>query len=186
MPAHKKEAACNEGVFQMKSPLRILHLEDEPLDCELVESALDRDGIACKIFRVETSDDFIEAIDSGGFDIIFADHSLPGFDGLSALAIAKERCPGIPFIFISGTMGEELAIETLKRGAKDYVLKDRISRLAPSVRRALEEVAEKLERMKAIGYPMSNYGILPPICNLPGRKKGPGLPVKYTMNWGRR
>jgi signal transduction histidine kinase len=150
MPAHKKEAACNEGVFQMKSPLRILHLEDEPLDCELVESALDRDGIACKIFRVETSDDFIEAIDSGGFDIIFADHSLPGFDGLSALAIAKERCPGIPFIFISGTMGEELAIETLKRGAKDYVLKDRISRLAPSVRRALEEVAEKLERMKAI------------------------------------
>ncbi len=140
----------NEGAFQIKAPLRILYLEDEPLDAELVKSALDREDIACKIFRVETGDAFIEAIDNGGFDIIFADHSLPGFDGLSALAIAKERCPSIPFIFISGTMGEELAIETLKRGAKDYVLKDRISRLVPSVRRALEEVAEKFERMKAI------------------------------------
>lgn len=134
----------------MKSPLRILYLEDELLDAELVRSALDEEGIACNILRVETSDDFIEAIDKGGFDIIFADHSLPGFDGLSALAIAKERCPNMPFIFISGTMGEELAIETLKSGATDYVLKDRITRLAPSVRRALEEATEKLERRKAV------------------------------------
>src|SRR5208337_1592023 len=134
----------------MKSSLRILHLEDEQLDAELVKSALDGEGIACKIFRVETSDDFIAAIERGGFDMIFADHSLPGFDGLSALAIAKERCPGIPFIFISGTIGEEMAIETLKSGATDYVLKDRLSRLAPSVRRALEEATEKLERRKAV------------------------------------
>ena len=133
----------------MKSSLRILYLEDEPLDAELVKSTLDAEGIACKIFRVETGDDFIEAIDGDGFDIIFADYSLPGFDGLSALAIAKERWPGIPFIFISGTMGEERAIETLKSGATDYVLKGRISRLAPSVRRALEEATEKLERRKA-------------------------------------
>jgi len=134
----------------VNSSLRILYLEDEPLDAELVRSALEVEGIACDIFRVETSDDFIEAIDSGGFDIIFADHSLPGFDGLSALAIAKERCPNMPFIFITGTMGEELAIETLKSGATDYVLKDRISRLAPSVRRALEEATEKFERRKAV------------------------------------
>ena len=134
----------------MRSSLRILYLEDEPLDAELVQSVLDEEGIACQIFRVETRDDFIEAVDGGGFDIIFADYSLPGFDGLSALAIAKERWPGIPFIFISGTMGEELAIETLKSGATDYVLKDRISRLAHSVRRALEEATEKLERRKAV------------------------------------
>ena len=134
----------------MKSPLRILYLEDEQLDAELVKAALDGEGIACKIFRVETSDDFIAVIDRGGFDIIFADHSLPGFDGLSALNIAKERCPGVPFIFISGTMGEELAIETLKSGATDYVLKNRISRLVPSVRRALEEATEKLEHRKAV------------------------------------
>jgi signal transduction histidine kinase len=134
----------------MKSPLRILYLEDEQPDAELVKSALDGEGIACKIFRVETSDDFIAAIDRGGFDVIFADYSLPGFDGLSALAIAKKRCPGIPFIFISGTMGEELAVETLKSGATDYVLKNSISRLAPSVRRALEEATEKLEHRKAV------------------------------------
>ncbi len=134
----------------MKSSLRILYLEDEPLDADLVRSALHEEGIACRIFRVETSEEFIEAIDGGEFDIIFADYSLPGFDGLSALAIAKEKWPGIPFIFISGTMGEELAIETLKSGATDYVLKDRIARLAPSVRRALEEATEKFERRKAV------------------------------------
>ncbi len=133
----------------MKSPLRILHLEDEPLDAELVKSALAGESIACNMLRVETRDDFISAVERGGFDIIFADYSLPGFDGLSALAVAKERCPGIPFIFISGTMGEELAIDTLKRGATDYVLKDRISRLAPSVLRAFEEATVKSERMKA-------------------------------------
>ncbi len=99
---------------------------------------------------METRDDFLEAIDGGEFEIIFADYSLPGFDGLSALAIAKERWPNVPFIFISGTMGEELAIETLKSGATDYVLKDRLSRLAHSVRRALEEATEKLERRKAL------------------------------------
>src|SRR5208283_2308584 len=93
---------------------------------------------------------FIEAIDGGGFDMIFADYSLPGFDGLSALAISKERCPGIPFIFISGTMGEELAIETLKTGATDYVLKNRISRLIPSVRRALIEAKERSDRREAV------------------------------------
>src|SRR5208337_2478937 len=131
-------------------PLRILHLEDEPLDAELVKSALDGESISFDLFRVETRDDFISAVERGGFDIILADYSLPGFDGLSALAVARKRCPGIPFIFISGTMGEELAIETLKRGATDYVLKDRISRLATSVLRALEEATEKLERRKAL------------------------------------
>ncbi|HXW68891.1 MAG TPA: response regulator [Dissulfurispiraceae bacterium] len=134
----------------MKSSLKILYLEDEPLDVELVKSALEEEGIASKIFRVEARDDFIEALEQELFDIIFADHSLPGFDGLSALAIARERCPGVPFILISGTMGEELAIETLKRGATDYVLKDRITRLAPSVRRALEEAKAKLDHMKAV------------------------------------
>jgi DNA-binding NtrC family response regulator len=134
----------------MKSPLRILHLEDVAFDSELVKSVLAGDGIACEMFRVETRDDFIAAVDRGGFDIIFSDYSLPVFDGLSALAIAREKCPGIPFIFISGTMGEELAIETLKSGATDYVLKNRISRLAPSVRRALEEAKEKSERRKAV------------------------------------
>lgn len=134
----------------MKTSLKILYLEDEALDAELIQSALDGEGIASKMLRVETRDDFIAAVDRGGFDIILADYSLPGFDGLSALDIAKKRCPAIPFIFISGTMGEELAIETLKNGATDYVLKNRISRLIPSVRRALIEARERSERKKAV------------------------------------
>jgi len=134
----------------MQSPLRILHLEDDLLDAELVKSTLDGDGIACKITQVKTRKHFVAAIERGGFDIIFADYSLPDFDGISALAIARIRRPSIPFIFISGAMGEELAIETLKSGATDYVLKNRLSRLIPSVHRALNEAEERSERRKAV------------------------------------
>jgi signal transduction histidine kinase len=134
----------------MKSPLIILHLEDDPIDAELVKSTLAGEDIDCHISRVETRNHFVAAIDRGGFDMIFADYSLPGFDGVSALAIARIRRPLTPFIFISGNMGEELAIETLKSGATDYVLKNRISRLVPSVRRALNEAQERLERRKAV------------------------------------
>jgi signal transduction histidine kinase len=139
------------GTFHMKSPLRILHLEDNPLDAELVKAAMEEDGgVVCDILLVETREGFISAINEGGFDIIFADNSLPGYYGLSALSLAKERCPDVPFIFISGTMGEELAIESLKSGAADYVLKDRILRLVPSVLRALSEAAGHIERRKAV------------------------------------
>ncbi len=134
----------------MKSHLRILHLEDDPLDADFVGSTLAKEDIICDIVRVQTRDDFIREVEKGCFDLIFADYSLPGFDGLSALEIAKRACPNVPFIFVSGKMGEELAIETLKSGATDYVLKDRISRLVPSVRRALREESEKLERRKAV------------------------------------
>jgi len=130
--------------------LRILHLEDDPLDAELVKSALDDEGIACKICLVSARNDFIAAVDNGGFDIILSDFSLPNFDGLSALAIVKERSPDIPFIFVTGIMGEELAIETLKNGATDYVLKTSIARLAPSLQRALREATERSERRKAV------------------------------------
>ncbi len=134
----------------MNSPLRILHLEDDLLDAELVKAILDAEGITTDIFRVEGRDEFITSIDQGGFDIIFVDRALPGFDGIDALAIAKEKCPDIPFIFISGTIGEELAIETLKSGATDYVLKSGIQRLVPSVRRALREAVEHTERRKTL------------------------------------
>ena len=134
----------------MKSHLRILHLEDDPLDAELIGLTLAEDDLTCDIVRVETRDDFVREIGGKQYDLIFADYSMSGFDGLSALEIAKMLCPDVPFIFVSGKMGEELAIETLKSGATDYVLKDRISRLVPSVRRALREEAEKLERRKAV------------------------------------
>lgn len=130
-------------------PLRILHLEDDKNDAELVQAKLDEEDLISDITRVETRADFISALDRGGFDIILADYKLPSFDGLSALALARKKMPEVPFIFLSGTMGEELAIETLKNGAFDYVLKQRLVRLAPAIRHALREAEEHAERKKA-------------------------------------
>ncbi len=133
----------------MKSSFRILYLEDDKNDVELVQAKLEEEGFTCDITHVETQADFVAALDKGGFDIILADYKLPSFDGLSALAIAREKTPDVPFIFVSGVMGEERAIETLQSGATDYVLKQRLSRLGPAIRRALEEAEEHLERKKA-------------------------------------
>jgi len=133
----------------MQSPLRILHLEDNPRDAELIQAILETEGITCQVTRVDTEADFLASIDHGGFDLIFADYTLPSFDGHSALKITQEKCPDVPFIFISGTLGEEVAIEAFKIGATDYVLKERLSRIAPSVQRALREAKERAERKRA-------------------------------------
>jgi len=133
----------------MNSSFRILYLEDDKNDVELVQANLREEGFACDVTHVETQADFVSALDRGEFDLILADYKLPAFDGLSALAIAREKTPGVPFIFLSGVMGEELTIETLKNGATDYVLKQRLSRLGPAIHRALKEAEEHLERRKA-------------------------------------
>ncbi len=132
-----------------KLALRILHLEDDRNDAELVQETLLSEGISCDVVRVETRTDFLTALEQGVFDIILADYALPSFDGLSALAIMKKKYPDIPFIFVSGAMGEELAIETLKNGATDYVLKHRLSRLVPALHRALMEVEGRNKRKQA-------------------------------------
>ncbi len=133
----------------MKSPLRILHLEDNPNDAELIQATLESEGIVSHVTRVETQTDFFASIEQGGFDLILTDYTLPSFDGLSALKIALEKCPDVPFIFVSGTLGEEVAIEALKIGATDYILKQRLSRIVPSVHRALREAKERGERKRA-------------------------------------
>jgi signal transduction histidine kinase len=134
----------------MTPTIKILHLEDDPFDAELVKSALAEDGIVCDICLVKTRKSFINETERGIYDIILSDYSLPEFDGLSALALSKKKYPDVPFIFISGKMGEELAIETLKTGATDYVLKNSLSRLGSSVKRALKESCERLERKRAV------------------------------------
>ena len=130
----------------MKSPLHILHLEDDPDDAAAVQSTLEAGGITCAITRVQNHDDFVAALEHGGIDLILSDYSLPGFDGLSALEIAHATWPDIPFILVSGTLGEERAIDALKSGATDYVVKERPARLLPAVRRAVQEVEERAER----------------------------------------
>lgn len=132
----------------MRIPLHAVHLEDNPLDSELIESMLVSEGIPCRIQRVATRMSFVQALAQGHVDLILSDVSLPAFDGMEALAIVRDTCPQIPFIFVTGTVGEETAIETLKSGARDYVLKQRLSRLVPSVRRALREAEERNKRKR--------------------------------------
>jgi len=132
----------------LKSPLHILHLEDDPNDAALVCSALEAGGIRCATTCVQTRQDFVAALEAGGLDLILSDYSLPAFDGLSALEIVRDRWPDIPFIIVSGTLGEEQAIDSLKSGATDYVLKERLSRLAPAVRRAMRETEERIKRQQ--------------------------------------
>ena len=122
------------------SELRLLLLEDSALDAELILARLAEGGLACAATRVQGRDEFRAALERGCPDLILADYSLPSFDGISALRLAQQVCPEVPFLFVSGALGEELAIETLKNGATDYVLKHRLERLVPSVRRALREL----------------------------------------------
>ena len=128
--------------------LRILNLEDEPLDTELIHATLTDGGIACEIARVQTRADFVAALEQEGFDLVLSDYSLPSFDGLSALQIRQEISPELPFILVSGTLGEDAAIESLTSGATDYVLKHRLERLVPAVRRAVREAEERIKRKR--------------------------------------
>jgi PAS domain S-box-containing protein len=130
-------------------PLRILSLEDDPNDTELIQELLGAEDLVCEITRVDTQKEFLACLEQGGIDLILADYTLPSFDGISALRLAISRCPDVPFIFVSGTLGEEVAIEALTIGATDYVLKTRLSRLVPSVHRALREARERGERKRA-------------------------------------
>src|SRR5262245_12209137 len=133
----------------MKEPLHILLVEDDRLDAELINGTLINEGLASKMRRVETRADYLAALEEVHFNLIISDYSLPAFDGMTALRIAQEACPDIPFILISGRFGEEFAVEALKSGATEYVLKQKLERLAPAVRRALEEAENRLARKQA-------------------------------------
>ncbi len=135
----------------MSEPMRLLIVEDAPADAEMAERVIRKAGWEFVSLRVETRDDFIRAI--GGFkpDLILSDYSLPHFDGMSALRIAQEMAPGVPFIIITGSINEETAVACMRAGADDYILKDRLARLAPCIQGALASrrlVAEKREAEK--------------------------------------
>jgi PAS domain S-box-containing protein len=129
--------------------MQLLHLEDSENDAVLVEEVLRAEWPEVRITRVWQREEFVAAVDQGGFDLILSDYTLPGFDGLSALEIARARRPDKPFIFLSGTIGEERAIEAMKRGADDYVIKDRPRRLIGAIRQTLARTAETVRRKKA-------------------------------------
>ncbi|WP_213778353.1 response regulator [Caballeronia sp. dw_276] len=128
-------------------PLHLLLVEDNALDAELTLSQLERADYKVDVQIVYTEQDFIAALATTTFDVILADFVMPVFSGVEALAIARERAPHTPFIFVSGVLGEEHAVDMLKRGATDYVLKQRLQRLPAVVRRALTESTERQQRI---------------------------------------
>jgi signal transduction histidine kinase len=133
----------------LNDEIRILLLEDSPTDADLVRHALRMGGLVFRLEHVDNRAAFIRRLGIYCPDLILSDFSLPTLDGYTALEISREKCPEAPFIFVTGTLGEEVAIETLKKGATDYVLKQRLSRLVPSVHRALREAEERRERITA-------------------------------------
>jgi DNA-binding NtrC family response regulator len=120
-------------------PLRILLLEDDTDDAELIGTTIAQAGIKARIKQVQSEVTFQEALDAGRFDIILADFALPRFDGIAAIQAAARRRPEIPVVIISGVIGEDLAVEMLRVGASDYILKSRLDRLVPVIMRCLRE-----------------------------------------------
>lgn len=133
----------------MKPILRVLILEDQPLDVELLCARLKAEGFDLQARIVAEGKEFEDALAESDFDLILSDYALPQFDGLTALRVAHERKPDTPFILVSGTLGEEQAVECLKAGATDYVLKQRLARLGPAIHRALDEAENRRKEKQA-------------------------------------
>ena len=129
--------------------LRILYLEDNEPDREFVRRALLHGGLACDFDYATNQAEFAAALEEGKFDLILSDFTLPGYSGAAALALVQERWPELPFLIVSGTIGEERAIESLKSGATDYVLKNQLEKLPSAVQRALREAGERAKRRAA-------------------------------------
>jgi CheY-like chemotaxis protein len=165
----------------MKNEIRILIVEAVEADAELMEHALREDGLDFQADRVDSEAALRSYLNKHQLDLILSDHGFPSssFDGFKALAITRETCPEIPFIFVTGALGEEVAIASFKHGATDYILKSRLPHLASSVRRALDQVRERASRrqaeqerdqllhelQEALGQIKSLTGLLP-ICAL--------------------
>ena len=133
----------------MKRSIRVLHLEDSPRDAELIREHLKLGGLACEIVLANSKAGFESALARDVFDVILYDHNLADYDGRSALKLALEKLPGVPVISLSGTLGKEEAVECLKQGATDYVLKHRLEGLVPAVRQALQAAEEHRARLQA-------------------------------------
>jgi PAS domain S-box-containing protein len=133
----------------MNKPLRVLHLEDEPDFASLVSAILEKEGVSAETVLVTDFANFTAVLERDSFDVILADYMLPSCNGIQALQVARQKCPEVPFLLLSGAIGEHAAIDILRTGATDYVLKSRLERLVPAIRRAVQESAEHRQRMQA-------------------------------------
>ncbi len=133
----------------MTQPLRFIHLESNPADAALIATTLRDAGILCQLKQAQTREEFLAALRQEGFSLVLADTAVPGFDGATALSLARTLHPDVPFLFVSDTQGEEFAIDMMQHGATDYISKQRLGRLVPSIKRTLRELEERLERRRA-------------------------------------
>ena len=133
----------------MTNPVLILYLEDNARDAELVRDKLQQASLVCELRVVSDRAEYEAALAQTRFDLILSDYSLPDYDGMAALALARAKQPDVPFVLVSGTLGEEKAVDCVLRGATDYVLKQRLDRLVPAVERALTEAEERRKRREA-------------------------------------
>lgn len=136
-------------LYIIKRKLRILMIEDEARDAELAELTLRHSGFDFSFKRVDNQEGFLHEIEHFKPNVILSDHGLPAFDGFSALSLARDKCPEVPFIFVTGSLGEEMAIKALKSGATDFVLKHHLNTLPPAVHRALNQVEFQVQRKRA-------------------------------------
>jgi len=151
MPSHSSHPTQQRAVLtdDDRNHITVLHLEDSDLDAEFVENWLQKSGLPVRVQRAVDRDSFVGELQSKPFEVILSDYQVPTFEGFAALELAGAYQPETPFIFVSGTMGEELAVETLKRGATDYVLKDNLARLPAAVQRAVAEARARNQRLAA-------------------------------------
>jgi two-component system sensor histidine kinase UhpB len=173
----------------MGEPMRLLMLEDDEVDAEVELAAIRAGGIECEARRVQSREDFEAALREGGWDLILADYNLPAFTGIEALELVRSRDPALPFILISGTLGEERAIESLKAGANDYLLKDNLVRIAPAIRRARAEHQVRLKHIatqRALEESEERYrGIVEDQTELVVRCSPDGIVVFANLAFGR-
>jgi PAS domain S-box-containing protein len=141
--------AGSPGLFCVKKEIRILILEDVPADVVLINHELRKAHVNFRSQRVETREDFLHQLEHHKPDVVLSDHGLPEFDGFTALAIARDKCPDVPFIFVTSAMGEDFTIQTFESGATDYVLKHQLSKLVPAIQRALREAEAKKRNHEA-------------------------------------
>ncbi len=149
----------------MSKPLRILFVEDSQDDVALLLRELRQGGYAPSLARVESADAFRSALGNEEWDIVVSDYSMPQFNGLRALAIHLELAPELPFLLISGTVGEEIAIEAIKAGASDYLMKGNLMRFVPAVTRALREAADRRTHRRALASLRESQAMLSLIYN---------------------
>ena len=144
---HRLGALSSLRLIEKK--LRILMVEDVVQDATLVEHTLRSSGFDFVFKRVDTEVDFVQQLDKFHPSVILSDHGLPAFDGFSALSLAQKQAPDVPFIFVTGSLGEEMTIKALKSGATDFILKHRLPSLPPAIHRALRQVDFRVQRKKA-------------------------------------